>query len=276
MLKSYVKSKCGACSILLIIAVFSLYSPPSAFGVSLTNNPIIYRLFFEIDCLPGNIPTQSVLNYIEAYFLERMIRLTFFLDDSISLEGLTVLGISDEDYSNGINDTEFWKINEAYNDHKDSYYSDWKWILFGNLLEDDRDTFGQTSTVSGIGGIRAGNYIFIAKENADNYTGETSTIEDFEVEAVILMHEIGHSMGILKVDSYGNEVYDRDSSSVMSRLNPISCNAADEWGRPNWHYSDEYWALKYLDFYKIRPRLSILPLKCQPLEVFRKKNGVFY
>lgn len=250
--------------IALLISVLAFQFVSVSVATSLGDNTVRYELFFELDFLPGHVPTQSVLDYIEEYYFNYGIRLIFVPDD-ISYEDLETIGLSAEDYSNGINDEEFWQINMAFNDHNKGYYSSWKWILFGNSLEDDENTAGRTLTISNVGRVVAGNYIFIADEIGDQYARETPTVEEIEVEAVVLMHEIGHSIGVLKVDSNGNEVYDDDVTSVMSRLNPESCNAVDEDGKPNWHYSDEYWSLRFLDYYRIRPLLFPVKMKGPPI-----------
>ncbi|MCP8312907.1 MAG: hypothetical protein H3Z53_00830, partial [archaeon] len=52
----------------------------------------------------------------------------------------------------------------------------------------------------------AGNYIFIADETADQWAISKSGqgVTQTEAEAVVLMHEIGHSIGIMKAGWSGN------------------------------------------------------------------------
>ena len=67
-------------------------------------------------------------------------------------------------------------------------------------------------------------------------------------EAVVLMHEIGHSIGIGVVEwnvfNGWVEVYDRDIYSVMSYL---SVNNAGSYGQ--WYYSGKYWNTKNMEYY---------------------------
>jgi len=106
--------------------------------------------------------------------------------------------------------------------------------------------FGQIRDVDCL----AGNYIFVADETADQWADSNSEqgVTQEEAEAVVLMHEMGHSIGIMKVGWSGNyytgftiwEIYDPDTTSVMSYLNPDNCNAVDRKGNPYWHYSNSY------------------------------------
>ncbi|MCP8309500.1 MAG: hypothetical protein H3Z54_12555 [archaeon] len=107
----------------------------------------------------------------------------------------------------------------------------------------------------------AGNYIFIADETADQWAISKSGqgVTQTEAEAVVLMHEIGHSIGIMKAGWSGNyytgftiwEIYDPDTTSVMSYLSPDNCNAVDRKGNPYWHYSNIYWKLRNMEYYTI-------------------------
>jgi hypothetical protein len=259
-------------SLLSSILIFPFSSVSAA--TSLSVRSIQYELFFELDFLPGHIPAQSVLDYIEKYYFDQGIRLFFVLDE-ISFGELATIDLSSQDYADGISEQEFWKINAKFNDHDGGYYSSCKWILFGNRVEGDDDTLGLTYGTRIIGRVMSGNYIFIADEVCDEYANDTWTVEDFEVEAVVLMHEIGHSIGIFMEDENGNELYDEDATSVMSRPNPQCFNAYKD-GKPNWHYSDEYWSLRVLRYYRIK--LPHLPLRVKGppfLSIKKRMEGDF-
>ena len=79
---------------------------------------------------------------------------------------------------------------------------------------------------------------------ADNYPD----IADADAETVILMHELGHSIGIVKLNrKHGEweEKYDPDHTSVMYLLSTENCRANPI------HYSEEYWEYKNLKDYKL-------------------------
>lgn len=217
------------------------------------SQPIQYELLIEIDYMQGHAPTQSVLSYIDNYYSDRGIDVTFYVDDVVP-------------YDPNVTSSEFWAIEAQYNDHDYGVYSKWKWVLFGTVVEDDPGVVGYIAawgySISWIlitGKIisldcLAGNYIFIADETGDVVATSWAVygVEDYEVEAVVLMHEIGHSIGIMNVakDWTFDEIYDPDLTSVMSWLNPYNCNA-ERRGTPYWHYSGRYWSLRNMEYYAV-------------------------
>ena len=205
-----------------------------------------YVLNIEIDYIEGHDPTQEALDYIVGYYEERGITVTFFVDDVVP---------NDESYSNGINDDEFTTIEDTYNDHDNGYYDNWKWVLFGTTVEDNPITEDDESAlVMGycwvvIKGkdVVTGNYIFIADEAADNWV-ETVTVPAIGAEVTVLMHEMGHSIGIGKVVRLMGsvfEIYDSDSTSVMSYLSEDNVGLDGQW-----HYSDDYWSTRNMKYYE--------------------------
>jgi hypothetical protein len=227
-----------------------------------------YELFIEIDYMQGHEPNSTVLEYVHTYYLERGINVTFYIDDAVPLDP-------------SVSDTDFWTIEAAYNDLGDdkytgelaNFFSKWKWVLYGTTVEGAPNVVGYayvvysikyntlTGRILDVDGL-AGNYIFIADETADDWAAanyEEYGTEDYEAEAVVLMHEMGHSIGIIKYGWSGNyytgytlwEIYDPDTSSVMSYLNPDNCNAIDKNGNPDWHYSKQYWRLRNMEYYTI-------------------------
>jgi hypothetical protein len=208
-----------------------------------------HELFIEIDYIEGHAPTPEVLDYIEWYYMGNnpsgeLIEVTFYIDDQISYSGAYA----------GISDDEFWDIEAQYNDHDYGYYSKWKWVLFGTTVEGSPNVVGYTyvviKTISWWSAdMVAGNYIYIADGTADSWAANNG-IEAYGAEAVVLMHEMGHSIGIGKLERswwYGwVEVYDPDPYSVMSYLSTAN---AGLYG--NWYYSDEYWATKNMEYYTV-------------------------
>ena len=90
----------------------------------------------------------------------------------------------------------------------------------------------------------AGNYIFIADKTADEWGGIDSQLI-IGAEAAVLMHEMGHSIGIGKLHPVFGEKYDPDPSSVMSFLSVANAGLYNMW-----YYSDEYWATRNMEYYE--------------------------
>lgn len=223
--------------------------------------PIEYELFIEIDYIEGHMPTDAVLTYIADYYNARGIAVTYLPGDLIE-NGDLPLSV---DPTNGISDSEFWAIEAIFNDGSDKasdgidadldgYYDEEfflkeKWVLFGTAVEGAPNTVGYCYVLIGYknpakADLFAGNYIFIADEAADTWE-DINGIEFSGAEAVVLMHEMGHSIGIGILDVRG-EVYDRDTYSVMSYLNVNNAGLYD-----NWYYSDKYWSTRNMEYYSI-------------------------
>ena len=209
--------------------------------LTLTTAPAFeYELFIEIDYMPGHKPTPSVLDYIHGYYSDHGIGVTFYVDDQVP---------SDQ----SVSDADFWAIETAYNDLGDDKYTGelanfqtkWKWVLFGTRVSGAYNVVGYTYVIVEGGDLLAGNYIFIADTTADRWAARNG-IEAYGAEAVVLMHEMGHSIGIAKLDPNGREIYDPDPYSVMSYLS--TANAGLYWA---WYYSDDYWATRNMEYYAI-------------------------
>ena len=220
-----------------------------------------HELFIEIDYMVNHAPTQAVLDYIEWYYMGNnpsgeLINVTFYVDDEVL-------------YDPSVTQQEFWAIEVTYNDLGDDAYgtgdpvfgtagvysSKWKWVLFGTV-DGEWGAMGYCYVVwqqvgRREGDMLAGNYMFVADEAADAWSVNNG-IEPHGAEAVILMHEMGHSIGIGIIEWHPlwgwHEVYDSDSGSVMSYLSTAN---AELYGA--WYYSDKYWATRNLDYYKKEP-----------------------
>jgi hypothetical protein len=199
------------------------------------------ELFIEVDYMPGHKPTQSVLDYITDYYAREGISVTFYVDDEVSLDSEMTI---DEffNYEATFNDlgddkiTSFWFFWKDY-----KLTSKWKWVLFGEV-----DVTNNANGYTYTGGRNdAGNYIFVADKSNDELasTWEEYGVTAEEVETVVLMHELGHTIGILKTDTEGNQVYDPNRWSVMSYLSIVNCNSAPI------RYSSEYWELRDIEYY---------------------------
>jgi len=207
-----------------------------------------YELFIEIDWMTGHDPTPDVLGYIEEYFMGNnpsgeLINVTFHIDQEVALDP-------------SVSDADFWQIEQAYNNLGDDKYtgkpanfkSKWKWVLFGTTVEGEPDVVGYTYVWTGGTDMLAGNYIFIADQAADDWADDASVLP-YGAEAVVLMHEMGHSIGIGKLDRFFGqlyEIYDPDMQSVMSYLSVNNATKYDAW-----YYSADYWDTRNLEYYSV-------------------------
>lgn len=224
-----------------------------------------YELFIEIDYMEGHEPNSIVLDYVHTYYLERGINVTFYVDDVVPLDP-------------SVSDTDFWAIEAAYNDLGDDAYgagdavfgrdgvysSKWKWVLYGTSVEDEPNVVGYTYVILSIKYVPptgrilsvdclAGNYIFVADGAGDSWALSVG-IEPYGAEAVVLMHELGHGIGIMNVGWSGNvytgfrlwEIYDPYPSSVMSYLSTANAGLYGAW-----YYCDEYWRLRNMEYYTV-------------------------
>lgn len=203
-------------------------------------------LFFEIDYLVGNMPTDAVLNYITGYWNSRAIDVTLKLDDTV--DDPTPDGI--------ISDSDFWSLESKYNDDEEAVEGDDR--AYG-VLNDGKFTLkekwmliGSYASSSNVGGSTwvlrdgsAGNYIFIADSMIDSWE-QTNEIPDNGGEVTVLCHEMGHSIGIL-VTRGRRERYDPDRYSVMSTMTLENSKYMAKY----WYYSKEYWATANLENYLI-------------------------
>lgn len=216
-----------------------------------------YVLDIEIDYMEGHEPTNEVLDYVVGYYAARGIEVTFYADgylggDEISEEVPLVLE-GKWNASDGISDEEFEAIEAVYNDNDYGYFDNWKWVLFGttvygepNVIGHIHVSFAQINPKKA--DVLAGNYILIADETADEWA--TTTTLEIGAEATVLMHEIGHSIGIGKVEwnvfNGWVEVYDRDTYGVMSYLNVNNAGYYNQW-----YYSDKYWNTRNMEYYEV-------------------------
>ncbi|MDH5482644.1 MAG: PKD domain-containing protein [Candidatus Bathyarchaeota archaeon] len=203
-------------------------------------------VYFEVDYMTGHEPSDSALEYIHQYFTDNGIYVYFFIDDEIPLD-------------EGVDATEFWQYENQYNDvwklddraqgniANAKYTLKEKWILYGTV-----DATGNAHGYS-YGNTNAGNYIFIADQTNDIWADSNARTHD-DVETVVLMHEIGHAIGISVEDVPGTdpdgdgtpEDYDDNSWSVMA-LGP----SGDQCDATPIRYSSEYWEEKNLEFYTL-------------------------
>ena len=220
--------------------------------------PKFYALTIEIDYIEGQAPTQTVLDYMQSYYAKQSITITYDTTESTAIP----LASADYDGISGISDAEFWDIEKVFNAGLDKatniiidsngYYAPQdgvytlpqKWVLFGTTVQGSANTVGYTYCVGTNRDLVAGNYIYIADKAADDWA-PTKGVTPAGAEAVVLMHEFGHSIGICVVRA-GGEAYCRDYYCVMSYLTPQNAGNMNQW-----YYCSNHWKTKNLDYYLV-------------------------
>lgn len=205
--------------------------------------PESYALTIEIDYIEGHEPTQYVLDYMVEYYAEENIALTFVIDDEILL---------DDSLFDGVSDAEFWALEAEYNDGDDkaNYEPTFelttlneKWVLYGTSVENGGLVVGYTLCWGSSRDLVAGNWMYIADGTGDSLTLDSDL--QMGIEAVVLMHEFGHSIGICTV-RFGGEVYCKDVYCVMATVTPQN---AGNFG--NWYYCRNHWKTKNINYYVV-------------------------
>ena len=220
-----------------------------------------WALFVEIDYMAGHEPSDSVMTYIEDYYRRNGINLVIHMDDEVT----------DPTPEDGkITENDFWQIENLWNDVwweddralgnilNAKYHLKEKWVLFGTVdgIPGHEDwhgyTFLPTPRWPGISDT-GGNYIFIADQYNDEVASRVGweTVTEEEIEKVALMHELGHSIGILKLKwswwpfGYVEDYHGRPLWSVMFILAPVNCDEEPI------RYSAPDWKLRNMEYYEI-------------------------
>jgi len=198
-----------------------------------------YNLKIEIDWMEGHYPTQNVLDYMEYYYGQRDIGVTF------------AIAFTPVPFDSRVSSRDFWAIEREYNEGDDNaggnynngkYTLPEKWVLFGTTVLGQPNVVGYCYTIGDSTDMLAGNYIYIADQSCDQWAGSNPDMQA-GAEAVVLMHEVGHAIGIIILEN-GAEQYCSDPGCVMSYLN--LANAADKNG---WHYCGPHWGTANLEYY---------------------------
>jgi len=199
-----------------------------------------YALTVEIDYMEGHQPTQSVLDYMKNYYSARGITITYDIPATATVP-----------LDDSVSETEFWALEAVYNDGPDiavdddvytEYIIPYKWVLFGTTVESNPNVVGFTYCVGNTFDLVAGNYIYIADKAADDWAGTNAKLM-MGAEAVVLMHEFGHSIGICVVQN-GAEIYCLNSNCAMSYLNIRNAGKTNQWS-----YCNTHWSTKNLGYY---------------------------
>ena len=205
--------------------------------------PESYALTIEIDYIEGHEPTQYVLDYMVEYYAEENIALTFVINDVIPL---------DESLEDGVSNAEFWALEAEYNDGADKADNNptfelttlnEKWVLYGTSVENEPFVVGYTLCWGSSRDLVSGNWMYIADGTGDSLTLDSDL--QMGIEAVVLMHEFGHSIGICTI-RVGGEVYCRDVYCVMAT---VTSQNAGNFG--NWYYCRNHWKTKNINYYVV-------------------------
>lgn len=201
--------------------------------------PKSYALFIEIDYMTGHKPTDDVLNYMTNYYLQRGIQVNIKVDQEVPVD-------------NSVSDDDFWALEAQYNQGPDTANSNptfqlvtlpQKWVLYGTTVENEANVVGYTLCWGTSRDLVAGNWIYIADKTGDDLT--TNTDMQAGIEAVVLMHEFGHSIGICTVRA-GSEAYCSNYYCVMSYVRTQNAGNFDQW-----YYCSNHWKTKNLDYYVV-------------------------
>ena len=202
-----------------------------------------WEIFIEVDYITGHYPSKEVLDYLEDYWKGFAVEVTYTIDEEVP-------------YDDEITDEDFWEIELNYNDGSDraqddndadgygydeEYMSKEKWVLWGTW-DENQYVGGYTYVVIANKDAVAGNYIFIADAMIDQWEGDDMTADNGE--AIVLCHELGHSIGILQLRGQ-SEKYDPDRYSIMSTMNVENALYMED----SWYYSASYWGTKNLNYY---------------------------
>ncbi len=212
----------------------------------------LYKLYYEIDCIAGYSPSPTVLQYLTGYWGAHAIEFNYLIDDKT---------IADPTPSSEVTSSDFWYIEKNNNDGVGDYGGDEavvlqdsngnyygksgfftskaKWMLYGDWDASSSNVGGYTYVVSSGRDYVGGNYIFIAEAMIQNWESGFAP----GGEAIVAMHEAGHSVGI--VIGTGGEKYDTDYYSIMSLMRTQNAKAM----AGNWYYSKEYWSAANLNYY---------------------------
>ncbi|UCE73790.1 MAG: hypothetical protein JSV56_12305 [Methanomassiliicoccales archaeon] len=221
------------------------------------SDPNSQDLFVEIDYMSGHYPTQSVLDYIEGYYSARGIHLVFEIDEQIP-------------HDNTVTDSEWSTLHSTYLDnlgtHKHVIYAHKydggslgvQWGYVGHpsdqviiLDQECEDSVVAINVLAGIAAAAAGaaaaaaaawlGPIAAAIAYAAAFAAVWSLMSatNWQIEAVVLMHELGHSIEIINLDSNDDEIYCPKGWCVMAKGSFTNCDN-------NPKYCSQHWGLRDL------------------------------
>ena len=204
------------------------------------------EIWYEIDYFTGHAPTTTMLNYWVNYWDSRAVIAHSVLDDQVT----------DSKYSQ-LTESLFWEVESIYNDNLPEAPGDDR--AYGNvnngqpLLQEKWMFWGAYWYQANIGGFCyvwgfgndgvGGNYIYINDGGLADWE-ESYGLTNAGGRIVALMHETGHSIGVIVYGASG-EIYDPDYYSVMAIIRSTYNGAFTNL----WYYSREYWNTRNLGYY---------------------------
>jgi hypothetical protein len=178
-------------------------------GTVLREGALSYQkdLFVEIDYMPGYEPSTTVMDYFVSYYRELNIEVHIEVDDETSWDQLSAIGVSPD----SLTPYECYLIEQSYHDHPNTDI----YVFYAKKLRDP----DESEPLGWAGEFGA----FISKEKVNSNEGLSVLwlTDRVRTERVVLLHEVGHVVGVLKLDSNGEEDY-------CSRLGCIMAGA-DRW-----------------------------------------------
>ncbi|UCE36335.1 MAG: PKD domain-containing protein [Thermoplasmata archaeon] len=192
-------------------------------------------LFVEIDYMSGHKPRDSVLDYIEDYYSDRGIHLLFEVDEQVPHDSSMTSAEWDSYHSTYLDNVGTHKhviFMHKYHDGSlgvctlpipddqtiiaDQECEDW--VLQHNLMH---------AAIAALMGIIAGAIYYALMH-----------ITEWQAEAVVLMHELGHSINIVDFNPYPVEDYCSDKSCVMALGNYKNCKSNPGYCSHHWSQRD--------------------------------------
>jgi PKD repeat protein len=208
-------------------------------------------LFVEVDYMPGHYPHTTGLDYIEDYYSARGIHLLFEIDEEIPHDDITT-------------QAEWDTLHSTYQDFKGTH----KHVIYVHKYKSNKgeyplgvkrgsgmdqvvmsdqecdDSVVETNLAAAAAATAAAAVAFliggvIAAAAAWAATYALMSVTEWQMETVILMHELGHSIAIIDYDSNYKEDYCSDLFCVMALASFFSCD-------PNPKYCSHHWSLRDL------------------------------
>ena len=158
-------------------------------------------LFIEIDYMSGYEPSTPVINYLVSYYLELNIYVHVTIDDEISWNQLTAIGVSPD----SLTSNECYLIEQNFHDNPTTHV----YVFYAKALSDE-DALGWAGECGA----------FIDKEKVNSYDGVRFLLiwstDRIKVEKVVLLHEVGHTINIIKRNQEGEEDYCYNRDCIMT------------------------------------------------------------
>ena len=166
------------------------------------------ELFIEIDYMSGYAPSTNVINYFTSYYGELNIYVHVTVDDELSWSQLTAIGVSPD----SLTPHECYSIEENFHDNPTTHV----YVFYAKALRDPDTGKEPLGWASEFGA-------FIHKEAVNSMEGLNVLwlTDRIRAEKVVLLHEVGHTVDIIKRTPDGEEDYCSKLGCIMA--------GADSW-----------------------------------------------